>query len=414
VARRDAWLADGVSLIPLFRDTVFVVPSGHPSCLSFTSPNLRAAVKKYAWQCIECKVCEICHIKGQDVRTSLQHLDPQLTFSHGTNRADSCSATAVTGDGTRTASIRTSLVPSRAPDANPKDVRRPLKRPPDGPWKCPLCKGEPVPKPLSERPKKPSPAPIRKPPAPVEKASSNGKRSNGKQREDAASSVSVGSGSVRSRGKGKAKAAGQGRAPSPALPTMDAPRHVSPLPRPSPGRETPRARDEAETPVPADGSRSKRPRVIEKLRLVTSAARETPVRRGTSPPTVVVQDATPTPAPPRPSTIIKIKLPQAMIRDRDKKKRKRSPAALAMEEEDEEEEPFGGIIKGEDADTTRTAIQEEDKVAFEQSRAAAEVSCRAILWESELMWTCRHCLEPRGNGTTRRAKSTDWIHQQCL
>jgi hypothetical protein len=116
--------------------------------------------------------------------------------------------------------------------------------------------------------------------------------------------------------------------------------------------------------------------VIEKLRLVTSSVRDTPVRRGTSPPVVVVQDATPTPAPSRPSTIIKIKLPQAMIRERDRKKRKRSPAAaaaLALEEEEDDEEPFGGIIKGEDADTTRTAIQEEDKIAFEHSRTTAEV-----------------------------------------
>lgn len=71
-----------------------------------------------------------------------------------------------------------------------------------------------------------------------------------------------------------------------------------------------------------------------------------------------------------------------MIRERDKKKRKRSPAAaaaLALEGEEDEEVPFGGIIKGEDADTTRTAIQEEDKVAFEHSRTAAEVRSKALL-----------------------------------
>lgn len=169
---------------------------------------------------------------------------------------------------------------------------------------------------------------------------------------------------------------------SPALPMMDELRQVSPPRRSSPNRNTPRQREEVDTPVPTHGSRSKRPRVIEKLRLVTSAVRETSVRLGTSPPTLIVQDATPTPAPPRPTVKIKLKLPQAMVRDRDKKKRKRSPAAaaaLALEEEEEEEEPFGGVIKGEDADTTRTAIQKEDKIAFEQSRAAAEVRRQAKL-----------------------------------
>lgn len=263
---------------------------------------------------------------------------------------------------------------------------RPLSKPPRGTWKCPLCLGQTVPKPLSERPKKPAPVVVEPPPpapAPVERAATNGKRSNGK-RGDASS---VASGSVRSRGKGKAKAAGQGGGVSPSVPMgdvpiRDEPRPSSPLRPPPPIVDTPRRHEPVDTPVPTDGSRTKRPRVIEKLRLVTSAVRDTPVRRGTSPPDIVVQDATPTPVLPRPSTIIKIKLPQAMIRERDKKKRKRSPAAaaaLALEGEEDEEVPFGGIIKGEDADTTRTAIQEEDKVAFEHSRTAAEVRSKALL-----------------------------------
>jgi len=30
--------------------------SGHPTCLQFTD-NMKISVKKYPWQCIECKTC---------------------------------------------------------------------------------------------------------------------------------------------------------------------------------------------------------------------------------------------------------------------------------------------------------------------------------------------------------------------
>lgn len=55
--------------VSLVEGLKLIVASGHPSCLSMSSPNLRAEVKKYAWQCIECKVCEICVSKGDDVST---------------------------------------------------------------------------------------------------------------------------------------------------------------------------------------------------------------------------------------------------------------------------------------------------------------------------------------------------------
>ncbi|WVR09292.1 hypothetical protein IAU60_006357 [Kwoniella sp. DSM 27419] len=45
----------------------------------------------------------------------------------------------------------------------------------------------------------------------------------------------------------------------------------------------------------------------------------------------------------------------------------------AVEQEAEEEKiPYGGVITGDDADTTRTTITDPDKVAFERSRRAAE------------------------------------------
>ncbi len=39
---------------------------GHPTCLQFTA-NMIVSVKKYPWQCIECKSCAICGTSENDV-----------------------------------------------------------------------------------------------------------------------------------------------------------------------------------------------------------------------------------------------------------------------------------------------------------------------------------------------------------
>uniref|UniRef100_A0A8C4WUG6 D4, zinc and double PHD fingers family 1 n=2 Tax=Eptatretus burgeri TaxID=7764 RepID=A0A8C4WUG6_EPTBU len=39
--------------------------SGHPTCLQFTD-NMRAAVRTYRWQCIECKSCSLCGTSEND------------------------------------------------------------------------------------------------------------------------------------------------------------------------------------------------------------------------------------------------------------------------------------------------------------------------------------------------------------
>lgn len=39
--------------------------SGHPSCLQFTA-NMMVSVKRYRWQCIECKYCSICGTSDND------------------------------------------------------------------------------------------------------------------------------------------------------------------------------------------------------------------------------------------------------------------------------------------------------------------------------------------------------------
>ena len=39
--------------------------SGHPTCLQFTE-NMLISVKKYPWQCIECKTCTLCGTSEND------------------------------------------------------------------------------------------------------------------------------------------------------------------------------------------------------------------------------------------------------------------------------------------------------------------------------------------------------------
>lgn len=46
---------------------------GHPSCLQFTG-KLTESVKKYKWQCIECKSCTLCGTSDNDVRLLNVHL----------------------------------------------------------------------------------------------------------------------------------------------------------------------------------------------------------------------------------------------------------------------------------------------------------------------------------------------------
>lgn len=41
--------------------------SGHPSCLNMGNKELRHNIMTYDWCCVECKTCEVCMIKGDDV-----------------------------------------------------------------------------------------------------------------------------------------------------------------------------------------------------------------------------------------------------------------------------------------------------------------------------------------------------------
>lgn len=74
--------------------------SGHPTCLQFT-PNMIVSVKRYRWQCIECKYCSICGTSDND---------DQLLFCDDCDRGYHMYC----------------LVP-------------PLTVPPEGSWSCKLC-----------------------------------------------------------------------------------------------------------------------------------------------------------------------------------------------------------------------------------------------------------------------------------
>jgi len=74
--------------------------SGHPTCLQFTD-NMIVSVRKYAWQCIECKTCTLCGTSEND---------DQLLFCDDCDRGYHMYC----------------LVP-------------PLKEPPEGSWSCKVC-----------------------------------------------------------------------------------------------------------------------------------------------------------------------------------------------------------------------------------------------------------------------------------
>ncbi len=74
--------------------------SGHPTCLQFTD-NMLVSVRKYPWQCIECKCCTLCGTSEND---------DQLLFCDDCDRGYHMYC----------------LVP-------------PIKEPPEGSWSCKLC-----------------------------------------------------------------------------------------------------------------------------------------------------------------------------------------------------------------------------------------------------------------------------------
>ncbi|XP_050301368.1 zinc finger protein ubi-d4 B-like isoform X2 [Anthonomus grandis grandis] len=74
--------------------------SGHPTCLQFTD-NMKVSVKKYRWQCIECKCCSVCGTSDND---------DQLLFCDDCDRGYHMYC-----------------------------LSPPLENPPEGSWSCRLC-----------------------------------------------------------------------------------------------------------------------------------------------------------------------------------------------------------------------------------------------------------------------------------
>ncbi|CAH1791032.1 unnamed protein product [Owenia fusiformis] len=74
--------------------------SGHPTCLQFTA-NMIVSVKKYPWQCIECKSCGLCGTSDND---------DQLLFCDDCDRGYHMYC-----------------------------LKPPLSEPPEGSWSCHLC-----------------------------------------------------------------------------------------------------------------------------------------------------------------------------------------------------------------------------------------------------------------------------------
>jgi zinc finger protein ubi-d4 len=74
--------------------------SGHPSCLQFTE-NMIISVRKYPWQCIECKCCTVCGTSEND---------DQLLFCDDCDRGYHMYC-----------------------------LKPPIKEPPEGSWSCGLC-----------------------------------------------------------------------------------------------------------------------------------------------------------------------------------------------------------------------------------------------------------------------------------
>ncbi|KAJ9101105.1 hypothetical protein QFC21_003323 [Naganishia friedmannii] len=253
---------------------------------------------------------------------------------------------------------------------NEEQMLTPLSKPPKGVWKCPMCMGTPFPttsaSTKADRQTIALPAvavdAVKQDPTPQTVVPGVGvikipRRPGNRE------STPVNS---RSKGKGKAK-----MSPLPSLGSrFEQPTYV--------GKEEEQyisvTAEKAPASLPSGAIKLKRPR-IDKLRLVTSSY-DSP-----SPSAEQAWSSPPAPPAPRPTTIIKLRLPSALQQNKDTKKRKRPSvdglvgrrnAAMEAAIDDEPEEPFGGVIKGDDADTTRTTIHEEDKTAFEQSRKAAE------------------------------------------
>ncbi|WWD01998.1 hypothetical protein V865_000036 [Kwoniella europaea PYCC6329] len=247
--------------------------SGHPSCLNMEEGGLiTVKIQSYDWQCIECKVCESCKVKGDDSR---------LMFCDTCDRGwhSYC------------------LVPV-------------LARPPKGLWHCPRC--------LSEEPS----------------LSSTSSRSHKTQLNTTSSS---------SR-----------KAVSALLDTQSI--------------STPTARhkktiavnglDDLSSPGPSNHTQRIKVKIPKASASVSASEKRRKIRERAD-----AEDEEGTPM------IVRLKLPNKNNHHRTEIEDTSNEPEEILEEE---KVPYGGIITGKEADTSKTEINERDKEEFERSRKLAE------------------------------------------
>jgi hypothetical protein len=98
--------------------------SGHPSCIQI--PQLADVIRTYSWRCPECKECEICKAKEDDVSRTRLPLNILLINVHSPR---CCSATCATVVGTLTVSLPRSVVHHAGNGTAHSARRRPLQHP---------------------------------------------------------------------------------------------------------------------------------------------------------------------------------------------------------------------------------------------------------------------------------------------
>ncbi|WWD19388.1 hypothetical protein CI109_103848 [Kwoniella shandongensis] len=256
--------------------------SGHPTCLNMQTPRLRARVMTYDWNCIECKTCEQCHVKGDDSR---------LMF------CDTCDR------GWHSYCL------------NP-----PLAKPPKGAWHCPKC--------ISVNARNALPSTSHSATAIANPSSRKGK---GKGNELLNHDISTPSGRGRKPGRRPMSAMSYDESG-----IFDDPRVKVKIPKSAKGKGRGRADSEDDGPP-----------VIVRLRLPSGSRRQ------------------------------------------------------EVESENEEEKiPYGGVITGDDADTSKTIVSEADKEAYEKSRKAAEAKLGGPpppTWDPQISLAASPAPSPLGN-----------------
>jgi len=106
--------------------------------LGITNPEVVKKMRSYAWCCIECKPCEVCLDKGEDV--SVLGRDCMLTVQHKLLFCDGCDR-----------GWHSYCLNPYVDNMISADDIRPLSAPPKGMWYCPMCSGDHKPTPSSSK-----------------------------------------------------------------------------------------------------------------------------------------------------------------------------------------------------------------------------------------------------------------------